>query len=265
MANVGTTTSTDIAFTETVDGANVMVYTGGGNTGNLIYSWDAVGIGSATTVTQSAPSGPYGLTSYAITAPTRGTHTLHLWQAGSGSKTYYASAEPQDSTTRKIRWVAQGVNGNSSTDMVSWYNGTSNLNAEFSAAALIDIHFLAIGINDQMQAGSGAPMSIATHTANLAAVLAKITAKSTRSMVIKISQAAASTEASYPLRLSAFNDADDSWGGANGVPCVRLDKRWQDFTTANAQGYFSDTIHPGPVGYADWGVVVAEPLVTHLT
>ena len=262
-APVGTAASMDVAFTETVDGANILWQTGGGNTGNLIYSWDG---GTQTTVTN--PGGGYAVTNTYISAPSRGTHTLHLWQAATGNPSYYVSAEPQDSTTRKVRWAASGVSGKTSTDLWNAFNTTALVSPPgFLNAWKADLFIMCIGANDQMQVAGAVTTN--TFTGNLDNIRAKVAANSYKTSVLYIGPPASQNEATWTPRMADFMAAAEAWGRTTGVPTIRMDIRWKDWATTSAAPYsfFTspslggiDTIHPGTNGTPDMGAAISLAL-----
>jgi lysophospholipase L1-like esterase len=257
-----TTTSIDVLFPEAVDGANVLWQTGGGNTGDLIYSWDG-----GAQVTVANPGGSYALTNTYIPAPNLGTHTLKLWQKGSaGFQSYYVAAEPQDSTTRKVRWSATGVSGKTSSELWTTFNVATTISpAGYLNAWKADAFVLCIGANDQMQIGGA--VTTATFTGNLENIRAKVAANAYPTSMVYLGPPPSQNEATWTPRLADFMDASEAWGRTSGVPVVRLDTRWKNWVTTSAEPYAyygnpgaggSDSIHPGGNGTPDMGAAVSR-------
>lgn len=205
---------------------------------NPAHGTITVNIGGSTLATINC-AGANGIVKTTISC-TLGTNTVTVTGA-TGGAVYVRGITTRDSTTPRVLCFNGGLSGLLAAEACYSVNG-------FDDAYLIDtidadLHFINLIIND-----SNAGTSLSAYTASLETVVNRCAAVGDVVMVVSCGSSP------EPANYAAYKAAVYSFG----LPVVDLSERWGLYADANAQGLMFDTVHPGNVGYMEFGAAMAE-------
>lgn len=255
QATTGTSTTLDFAPTDDAGSSipcdSFIIYAWGGS-GATPPQW-AVDAGTYTALTSTGISSTFGNSGpqrYVVSAGTRGTHTLHLKAAASGSATIVLGAEAVDSQSRGIRYIMGGSSG--SVTPVPSYNAMAP-----HVAFQPDLMMYEWNTNDY-----GTQVALATFQSRVQAVMALPGASFTQKADCLWLAAPPQGIAPLTIPQSAYYAALDAAGDAVGVPVHHLDRILVSYAVSNAApiSAYGDTIHPNTVGHNLWGASIGSLL-----
>lgn len=239
-----------LSFTPTTNVNTFIVYYYQNGTGGFTTNFD----GGATITTVNVAGTKSVQTSTVTDAGSAGAHTLNI--VYTSGTIFILGIEAYDSALKELRVWNWGRGGATST----YWNDSTDVYSPIPmmATAAPDAFIIDLGINDWNT--SGGNIALATHITNMQAI---ITAAKAVGDVILMSPAPSDTATiSSAAYQQGYVDAQRSLAVTNDIPFIDAFARFGSYTSANALGMYSDTLHPNDIGYSDQAMLVSRALLS---
>ena len=237
----GSTGTVSFTPSGSIDSVTVW-YTLSPGLGSFTNNFD--GGSSVGTINQNGTAG-YTSTTYTATA---GTHTFNMvWSSGT---LYLSGALAYLSTTPAIDFYHSGW----FSAFAAQFNNASTAYAPLSALPIVapDLTIICLTIND-----SNASIPISTYTANIQAIITA--AKLTGDCLLMVGAPSNSTQATNGT-LATYVTALKGLAVLNNCGLIDISARWVSYAVTNPLMPYSDTLHPGAMGYQDIAQAVCQVL-----
>lgn len=182
---------------------------------------------------------------------TLGTHVIDLaWVSGTVN---INGIEAYDSTAKQIRVLNRGRHGSSTVDWVSGSGATFGPIDSFGAYA-IDLPIVCIGIND-WRASTG----VSTYKSRMQTLISAYVAAGRPPMLL--SPVWDNDATGDSPNQNDYVTAMKELAAENGLAMIDIRRKWQSWAIGNAQGKYSDSVHPLPLGYEDEAATIYRALM----
>lgn len=181
---------------------------------------------------------------------TKGTHTVNF-KRSSGGAVWLIGIRTYDSTTSKVEVFNLGLPGTQASNLGS----AASLWAPSSQLANIapDLTIINVGINDWHNNVS--PSSFRT---SYQTIIDKARLSGDAILFNPIPSDLARNTA---VQQAAITDVIKSLSLDNDIPLIDIPVRWTDYATSNGLGFYADTVHGAPIGYADIAQIATKALM----
>jgi lysophospholipase L1-like esterase len=215
---------------------------GPGSNGSFDYDIDG---GAATTINSN--NAVSAVVKVSVSAGAADSHTINFSRVS--STVYIIGAEGRLSTdkiaVRNMGWANSASN--------EWKNSAAAYNPLPTAVTIApDLYILDLGINDWRNG-----VSVATYVTNMQTIITAL--KAVTDVVLCVPIPSSTSEATQATQ-DNFKAAIYGLAATNNLPLVDKSYRMVDYTTANALGYYGDTLHLLGAGYNDVAMPIAQVL-----